>query len=101
MRQVDEITNSELDKALDTLTTFWHYTFFGERGVDESTAMVYALEFLACSLGLVSLDEEGDDGHVLMENLVLALDTRAKTTGHKAWVGMAPNLPYSRSLTPA
>lgn len=101
------VTNAELDKALNDIAQFYDFTFFSERNTEETTVMVFIIEFIACALDLVhdepDADDDDYDGFVMLEKLVLALDTRARQNSDKRWEKIRNVLPYSTKLqlTPA
>lgn len=94
-KKVSDLSNSELTKAINDLIVFYNFTFFAERDVDISIGLTYAIEFLACSLGLVC-DES--DSSALMEDLIATLDRHATQNNNSTWSLMRKYLPYSRSL---
>lgn len=81
-KRVNELTVEELDKAILDLLAFYEFTFFGERGVEESLGLCYALELQACSLGLVGdcLYEEVEkyNSADMMHEFAEALNKRAE-----------------------
>ena len=105
IREADMVTNSELDKTISALIRFWDYTFFGERNIgkghanDEGDIMVFIMEFIACSLNLVDVysDEEPErngEFYNPVQEIVVALDNRAKEKGVSQWQYIRPHLPY-------
>jgi len=102
-RKVSDLTNSELDKAINALITFYDFTFFGERDVSESTGLCFALEYQACALGLVGdwLYDNTDDYNSadLMFDLFEALDKRAAENprvNDVHWMYIKQNSPYQK-----
>jgi hypothetical protein len=101
-KTVQDLTALELKNALHNITQFYEFSFFGERGVDTSMGLTYALEFAACSLGLVGdwLYEEADSNNTgdMMEEFVLALSKEAARLNYAPWLTYCADIPYSRSL---
>lgn len=95
-KTTDQLTIQEVDKAVSDLVKFYNFTFFGERGVEESVGLTFALEQLACSLGLVeSLDENGDyDSADMMTGLVNTMDRSPSAKHHPQWPSIRSSLPY-------
>lgn len=100
-KRVNELTVEELDKAILDLLAFYEFTFFGERGVEESLGLCYALELQACSLGLVGdcLYENVEEYNSadMMHDFAEALQKRAEeNTNINAihWKYISDNFPY-------
>lgn len=95
-RRADELTNSELDKIVSDLITFYNYTFFGERGVTQNQGLVLALEQLAVSYGLVGNVTNSDDSPAMMREFVGAINKRATETKAKGWPTVQEFLPFMK-----
>jgi hypothetical protein len=102
-KTVKDLTALELKTTLEKLTQFYEFTFFGERGVDVSLGLTYALEYAVCSLGLVGdwLYEDADSYNTadMMEQFVMALSNEAARLSYTPWLNYCANMPYSRSLS--
>tara|TARA_B100000749_G_C18446588_1_gene474504 strand:+ start:2749 stop:3132 length:384 start_codon:yes stop_codon:yes gene_type:complete len=93
-RRVDELTNSELDKIIRDLVSFYNFTFFGERGVTQNQGLVFSLEQLAVSYGLVGNLTKNDESPVMMREFVGAIDKRATVINAKDWPIVREFLPF-------
>ena len=100
-KRVNELTVEELDKAILDLLAFYEFTFFGERGVEESLGLCYALELQACSLGLVGdclyEDVEEYNSADMMQQFAEALNKRAeenKNINAVHWKYISDSFPY-------
>jgi hypothetical protein len=101
-KRVDELTNSQLDKAVQDIIQFYDFTFFGERGVEEPLGLCFALEYQASSFGLVGdwlyEDVEKYNSADMMQEFTKKLNERAAVASEKTkyfWENyIKPNLPY-------
>lgn len=91
-----ELTDCEIERSLHDVIAFSDYTFFAERNVNAATGYVFALEQLACSLGLVGdwLYEGDYDSATMMSEFTAAMDKKARETNSKQWFAIRNDIPY-------
>ena len=101
-RLPSDLTREELEKAVKDLAEFYEFSFFGERDVDVSLGLTFAMEQMACSLGLVGEwlcdNVENYDSAIMMEDFGNLLDQTAMAMEYRPWMAFRADLPYSRGL---
>lgn len=97
-KRPSDLTESELDKIISDIVTFYDFTFFSERDVSEGVGLVFSLEQLAVTYGMVGdwLYKEPDKYNVadLMVDFTKVLDERATAQNIAMWEYIRPNLDY-------
>lgn len=101
IRMPADLTDAELKKAVHDLLLFNNFTSYEERGVDIASGLTFALEQLACSLGLVGiwLDDSDYYDATMLQEFICRLDEAAKQMYVLGWDSLKASLPYSRALS--
>jgi len=96
-KKTQDLTDAELESAVENLVKFHEFTFFGERGVTTELGLTFAIEQLACTLGLVNdglFEDPESDSAIMMEEFASALDKKATEMDYRPWLEVKAEIPY-------
>lgn len=94
--ETSSITDQDLLRVAHNIASFYEFTFFGERNITESAALVFIVEYQAVQLGIVGKSDEveADEEVISLHAFVSRLDKIAKENKVSNWKYISVDLPY-------
>lgn len=96
-----DLSEREVQCAVDSFLMYYSTTAFEERDVDVTTGLTFGIEQLACCMGLISdlpYEDSNYDSNESLCDLLERMDKFAQSNDRKSWVTIRPYLPFLRSL---